>query len=374
MSLDLDPSPSSRSRLGLLAASTANTTLVYVGTYTGTGPHDSKGIYAFTFDETTSLLTPLGLSADTPNPSYLWIHPSRQYLYAVHEQETGQISGFRIDADHQGRVTLINHQSSAGSGPCYLSGNRAGSHIFVANYNSGTVAVLPVDGRDGTLKEYTGFDRQIGSSVNRARQQAPYAHSIRLDRTESHAISANLGSDQIYSYQFFTGNGSLSRSRVDAVATPGDGPRHFVVSANNEYVYVLNELTSTVTVYRHGFALRPTQTISTVPSNWTSPNTGAEILLHPTNESFLYVSNRGHDSLAVYSVDTSTGRLTLVQHVSVQGRVPRHFNILPDGKHLIVANQGSNNLVVFSVDPQTGRLAATGSTAPISKPTCIQFL
>ena len=354
--------------------STAKTTLVYVGTYTGTGPHDSKGIYAFAFDESTSLLAPLGLSADTPNPSYLWIHPSRKYLYAVHEQETGQISGFNIDADHHGRLTLINHQSSAGSGPCYLSGNRAGSHIFVANYNSGTVAVLPVDGRDGTLKEYTGFDRQVGSSVNRARQQAPYAHSIRLDRTEKQAISANLGSDQIYTYQFFAGNGSLSRPRVDAVATPGDGPRHFVVSANNEYVYVVNELKSTVTVYHHGATLRSTQTISTVPSNWTLPNTGAEILLHPANEQFLYVSNRGHDSLAVYSVDPSTGHLTLLQHVNVQGRMPRNFNILPNGKHLIVANQGSNNLVVFSIDPQTGRLAATGSTAPISKPTCIQYL
>ena len=360
--------------IALLVGEAGSNTIIYAGTYTGNGNSDSKGVYAFSFNEATSALTPLGLSVTTPNPSYILVHPSRQYLYAVQEQDPGRISAFKIDSNQPGRLTLINQQLSAGGSPCYLSTNRAGDHLFVANYGSGTVAVLPINTNDGSLKAYTGFDQHTGSSVNADRQRGPYAHSILLDRIEQNALSADLGSDQIYTYRFVPQNGSLIRVSVTQVAKLGDGPRHLVFNANDKFVFVLNELLSSVTVYNYFPSLRPVQTVSTLPAGFSSPNTGAELLLHPITEKFLYVSNRGHNSIAVFAVDLVSGSLSLLQHISVQGLTPRNFQILPSGKHLIVANQDSNNLVVFSIDSVTGRLTSTGSTASVSRPTCLKVL
>jgi 6-phosphogluconolactonase len=187
-------------------------------------------------------------------------------------------------------------------------------------------------------------------------------------------LSANLGSDQIYTYRFFPNNGSLLRLTITKTAKLGDGPRHFIFNSNQKFLYVINELKSTITVYHYYPILHAIQTISTIPNNFLSINTGAEILLHPISEKYLYVSNRGHDSIAVFIVDHNTGHLSLIQHINVQGRTPRNFNISPDGKYLIVANQDSNNLVVFSIDHRTGKLIATGSTAHISKPICMKYL
>jgi len=352
----------------------ASSTIIFVGTYTGDGPNDSKGIYAFSFNDTTSTLTPLGLAVATPNPSYILIHPTHKYLYAVNEQDDGKINAFKINSTQQGHLTLINQQSSRGGSPCYLSTNRAGRYIFVANYNNGTVAVLPIDENDGSLKRYSGFDQQIGSSIDSNRQQSSHAHCILLDKIEENALSANLGSDQIYTYRFFPNNGSLIRTTVARAAKPGDGPRHLIFNSNQKFVYVANELQSTITVYNYFPILRAVQTVSTLPNDFTSSSTVAEILLHPITEKYLYVSNRGHDSIAVFSVDNNIGHLSLIQHINVQGQTPRNFNITPDGKYLIVANQNSNNLVVFSIDHTTGTLTATGSTAQVSKPTCIKYL
>jgi 6-phosphogluconolactonase len=352
----------------------ASSTIIYVGTYTGDGPNDSKGIYAFSLDSTTSALTPLGLAATTTNPSYVLIHPTHKYLYAANELDDGKISSFKIDSTQTGRLTLINQQSSRGSGPCYLSMNRAGGYIFVANYNNGTVAVLPIDGNDGSLKQFSGFDQQTGSSVDADRQRSAHAHCILLDKVEQNALSADLGTDEIYTYRFYPNNGSLLRLSVAKSARPGDGPRHLILNANQKFVYVMNELRSSITVYNYFPVLQVVQTISTLPIGFTSYSSGAEILLHPISEKFIYVSNRGHDSIAVFTVDNNTGHLELIQHISVQGRTPRNFNITPDGKYLIVANQDSNNLVVFTIDHDTGKLTATGSTAQVSKPTCLKFL
>jgi len=355
-------------------SSKASSTILFVGTYTGDGPSDSKGIYAFSLDDTTSTLTPLGLAAATSNPSYVLIHPTHKYLYAANEENNGRISAFKINSTQQGRLTLINQQSSGGSGPCYLSTTRTGGHIFVANYNNGTVAVLPIDGNDGSLKQYSGFDQQIGSSVDPDRQRSPHAHCILLDKIEENALSANLGSDQIYKYRFFPNNGSLLRTIVTKTARPGDGPRHLIFNSNQKFVYVANELQSTITVYNYFPILQAVQTVSTLPNDFTSTSSVAEILLHPITEKYLYVSNRGHDSIAVFSVDNNIGHLSLIQHINVQGQTPRNFIITPDGKYLIVANQNSNNLVVFSIDHTTGKLTATGSNAQVSKPTCIKYL
>ena len=244
----------------------------------------------------------------------------------------------------------------------------------MANYNNATVAVLPVDVNDGSLKQSSGFDQQTGSSVDPDRQRSAHAHCILLDKIEQNALSADLGSDQIYTYRFSPNNGSLLRTTVTKAARSGDGPRHLIFNANQKFVYVLNELKSTITAYNYFPAMQPVHTVSTLPNGFTSYNTGAELLLHPISEKFLYASNRGHDSIAVFAVDNNTGDLSLIQHIGVQGRAPRNFNISPDGQHLIVANQDSNNLVVFKIDQTTGKLTASGSTVQVSRPTCIKYL
>ncbi len=353
----------------------ALSTMVFIGTGSGSGrPTDSKGVYAFVLDEVKSTLTPLGLVGETANPTYIAIHPSQKYLYAANAVDNGTISAFVITSPQSGRLRLINQQLSHGSGPVYLSTNRAGDYIFVANYGSATVALLPINTTNGALQPATSFDQQTGSSIDPDRQTSAHAHCILLDHREEYALSADLGSDQIYHYRFSPNNGSLVRSSITRAAKLGDGPRHLVFSSNEKYVYLINELKSEITVFNYLPTMEPIQIISTLPENFTSTNTAAEILLHPKTEKFLYASNRGHDSIAVFSVETTTGFLSLIQHIGVQGQTPRNFNISPDGKFLIVANQDSNNLVLFTIDEQTGRLTATGSSAQISQPTCVKYL
>ncbi|CAF1085463.1 unnamed protein product [Rotaria sp. Silwood1] len=352
----------------------ASSTIVFIGTYSGDEPTDSKGIYAFELDEINSALIPLGLSVVTTNPSYILIHPSHKYIYSVNEQDDGSVTAFKIDSTQPGRLTLINQQSSRGSGPCYLSTNTMGEYLFVANYNNGTVAVLPIDINNGNIKQFTGFDQQIGSSIDPIRQTSAHAHCILLDKREQYALSADLGSDEIYHYRFLSTNGSLLRTSITKVARLGDGPRHIIFNSNQKFVYVMNELKSTITVYNYFPTMQTIQIISTLPNNFTLPNTGAEIIFHPIMENFLYASNRGHDSIAVFLVDINTGYLSLIQHINVQGHTPRNFNISPNGKFLIVANQDSNNLVLFTIDQITGKLTTTGSIVSISKPTCVKYL
>jgi 6-phosphogluconolactonase len=352
----------------------APSTIVFIGTYSGDGTTDSKGIYAFELDEVKSTLIPLGLSVETTNASYVLIHPSRQYLYAVNEQDEGTVTAFRIDPAQRGRLHLINHQSSRGSGPCHISTNRFGEYLFVANYNNGTVAVLPIDVNNGSLRHSSSFDQQTGSSIDPVRQASAHAHCILLDRREEYALSADLGSDQIYHYRFNPSNGSIERTEITKAGRPGDGPRHLIFNFNERFVYVINELKSEITVFRYFPTMEPIQSISTLPENYTLPNTAAEVLLHPITGRQLYASNRGHNSIAVFNVDFETGTLSLIQHISVQGQTPRDFNISPNGKFLIVANQDSHNIVLFTIDEQTGRLTSTGSSAQISSPTCVKYL
>jgi 6-phosphogluconolactonase len=321
-----------------------------------------------------STLTPLGLSAPTINASYVLVHPSHKYLYAVNEQDNGTVTAFEIESTETGRLHLINQQSSRGSGPCYLSTNRAGDYLFVANYNNGTVAVLPIDRNNGSIQQSSGFDQQTGSSIDPIRQASAHAHCILLDKREEYALSADLGSDQIYHYKFSPNNGSISRTEITKAGKLGDGPRHIIFSSDEKFVYVMNELKSEITVFTYLPTMDTIQIISSLPENFTAFNTGAEVLLHPITGKFLYASNRGHDSVAVFSVDMNTGFLSLIQHISVQGRTPRDFNISPNGKFLIVANQDSNNVVLFTIDETTGKLTATGSSVQVGAPTCVKYL
>ena len=347
---------------------------VYVGTYTGRG---SKGIYAFEFNLQTGEASQPRLVAETPNPSFLAIHPSLRFLYAVNEiwggNKEGTVSAFVIQPD--GGLQFLNQQPSKGVGPCHLTVDKTGKFVLVANYGSGSVAVLPIL-PDGRLGEATCAIQHEGKSVNPQRQEGPHAHSVNLDPANKFAIVADLGIDKLLVYQFDAAKGTLKPNDPPFVATaPGAGPRHVAFHPNGKFVYAINELNSTVTAYRYDAVkgtLTEIQTVSTLPQGFTGTNTTAEVQVHPSGR-FLYGSNRGHDSIAIFAID-GEGKLTFVGHQPTQGKTPRNFGIDSTGTYLLAANQDSDNLVVFRIDPQTGKLEPTGLTLEIPTPVCVKFL
>ena len=355
--------------------------LVYLGTYTG---EKSRGIYVSRLDPSTGTLSPPELAAETPNPSYLAIAPSGRYVYAANEintfegQPTGSVSAFATDRT-TGRLTPVNAQPSGGSGPAHLVTDRTGRHVLVANYGGGSVAVLPIDASSGALKGPSDIERHTGSGANPARQKSPHAHSVNLDPAERFAYVADLGIDKIMIYRFDPAAGSLSPADpASAAAAPGAGPRHFAIHPGGRFAYAINELDCTITVYRvdpQTGALDLVQTISTLPAGVGVEKgfSTADVQVHPSGR-FLYGSNRGHDSLAVFAIDQATGRLTLVQHEPTGGSTPRAFGIAPGGDFLLAANQRSDSVVVFRVALDTGRLTPTGSRIAVGSPVCVKFL
>ncbi len=360
-----------------VASAVASDFFVYVGTYTGKG---SEGIYLYRLEGGTGKMTSLGLAAKTPNPSFLAIHPSGRFLYAVSEissydgKRSGAVSAFARDPK-TGGVTLLNTVSSRGTGPCHVSVDRTGRTVLVANYGGGSVAALPIRD-DGSLQEASAFIQHSGSSVNPKRQDAPHAHSINLSPDNRFAVVADLGLDQVLVYRFDAAKGSLAANDPPfARVRPGAGPRHFAFHPGGKYAYVINEIASNVTAFTWdaaGGVLKEAQTVSTLPEDFSGNNSTAEVVVHPSGR-FLYGSNRGHDSIAVFAVDTAEGTLIPVEHVSTQGRTPRNFGIDPTGSYLIAANQNSESIVVFRIDAETGRLTPTGETFQVSMPVCIKF-
>ncbi|MCS6863066.1 MAG: lactonase family protein, partial [Abditibacteriales bacterium] len=309
--------------------------MVYVGTYTGT---KSKGIYVFEMDYTSGAVSPARLAGEAIHPSFLAIHPNGRFLYAVGEvsdfagKKSGGVSAFAIDAS-TGHLTLLNQQSSGGAGPCHLVVDNAGKNVLVANYGGGSVAVLPIQA-DGTLREASCFIQHTGKSVNPQRQEAPHAHSINLDAANRFAFVADLGLDKVLIYRFDAAKGTLTPNDPPAATVaPGAGPRHFAFHPSGRYAYVINEMGNTVTAFHYDAQkgiLTEIQTLSTLPQGYTDVSHTAEVQVHPSGK-FLYGSNRGHDSIAIYSIDQNTGRLSLVNIVSTQGKTPRNFGIDPTG-------------------------------------------
>jgi 6-phosphogluconolactonase len=351
---------------------------VYVGTYTGP---KSKGIYAYRFDAATGGLISLGLVAETVNPSFLAIHPNRRFVYAANEignyqgQNSGAVSAFAIER-RTGKLTFLNTVASRGADPCYLVVDKTGKNLLVANYSGGNVAMFRVL-KDGRLGEASAFVQHVGSSVNPARQKEPHAHSINLSPDNRFAIAADLGLDQLLVYRFDPAKGSLSANTpAFAKVNPGAGPRHFAFHPSGRFAYVINEMQSTVSAFAYdaaGGVLRELQTISTLPKDFSGENDTAEVQVHPSGK-FLYGSNRGHDSIAVFAIDAAQGTLTPIERVPTQGKMPRNFGIDPTGSYLLAANQGSDNLVVFRIDPQTGRLTPTGQVLEVASPVCVKFV
>jgi len=354
--------------------------IAYVGTYT---EKTSKGIYAFQFDAATGKLSPLGLAAETTTPSFLAVHPNHRFLYSVNEvnnfngQKSGAVSAFSIDLKTS-KLTFLNQVSSHGTGPCHLSLDKTGKNVLVANYDGGSVAVFPVDA-DGRLREASAAIQHKGSSVNKERQEGPHAHCIFTSPDNRFALAADLGLDKILVYRFDPTHGTLTPNNpAFGKAPPGAGPRHFAFHPNGRYVYVINEIQCTLSTFAydaaHG-ALRLKDTVSTLAKGTTVTNddSTAEIEVHPSGK-FVYGSNRGHDSIAVFSVDPAEGTLTQVEFVSTMGKTPRGFGIDPTGSFLIAANQDSDSLVVFRINPDTGRLTPTGQKLEAYTPVSVEFV
>jgi len=350
---------------------------IYVGTYTSGA---SQGIYVGQLDLTTGGLRLDGVAAETKNPSFLAIRADRRFLYAVGEigdfagKRTGAVSAFRIEPA-TGRLELLNQQSSGGAGPCHVIVDHSGRNVLVANYGGGSVSVLPIR-EDGGLEPATAFIQHQGSSVNPRRQQGPHAHSINLDAAHRFAFVADLGLDKILIYRFDAAAGTLAANEPAwAAVAAGAGPRHFAFHPSGKFAYVINELQSTLTAFRYDAArgaLEEIQTVPTLPEP-VEGNSTAELQVHPSGK-FVYGSNRGHDSIAVFAVDADTGRLTLVEHEATQGKTPRNFGVDPTGRFLLACNQGSDTIVSFRVDPETGALAPTGYKLDVPAPVCVKFV
>ncbi len=350
---------------------------VFVGTYTD---GKSKGIYRCEFDPATGKLSEPMLAVETPSPSFLAIDPSRRFLYAVGEtgefkgKKSGSVSAFALD-DKTGELKLLNRQPSGGEAPCHLVVDRQGKHVLVANYTGGNASVLPI-GADGKLGEATAFVQHKGKGTDPSRQEAPHAHSINLDAANRFAFVADLGLDRVFVYRFDADKGTLvPNDPPSAAIAPKSGPRHFAFHPNGHYAYVINEMANTVTAMKYDAelgTLKKIQTVSTLPEGYKEPTWTAEVQVHPSGK-FLYGSNRGHNSIAVFRIDEKTGELTPSGRQASGIKVPRNFGIDPTGKFLLVVNQDGDSILVFRIDPKTGALTATGDKVEVGKPVCVEI-
>ena len=351
---------------------------VYFGTYTGT---KSKGIYVSRLDLATGKLSDPKLAIQTVNPAYLTVAPDHRLLFAVNETEHfngqagGAVSAFKLNAS-TGKLDFLNQQPSGGVNPCHLAADPDGQYLLVANYTSGSVAVFPVE-TNGFLGAPTAVIQHHGSSVNRERQAGPHAHCVAMDGANHRVFVCDLGLDKVMIYRLNEINGELTPDETPSAGLkPGSGPRHIAFSPDGRFAYVLSEMGGTLTAFvynpEHG-ALNEIQTVSTLPEDFHGKNTSAEVALLPSGK-FIYASNRGDDSIAVFAVDEASGRLSFVERQSCHGKTPRCFGIDPTGQYLIAANQDSDNVVVFHIDALTGKLTWTGQTIEVGKPVCVTFV
>ena len=352
--------------------------LLYVGTYTENGRRD--GIYLIGMDTRSGKLRRVGAADAGANPSFLAIHPNGRVLYAVNEVDkyegkpTGAVTSFAIATD-TGALTRRNEQSSGGAAPCYVSVDRSGRALLVANYDGGSVSLLPIKA-DGSVAPIAQVVQHKGNGPVADRQSEPHAHCIMADPSNRFALSADLGADRVFVYRLDPDDKSLRHvDGGDAVMRPGAGPRHIAFHPSLPLVFVANELDSTVATLRFDAArgkLSALAVHSTLPSGWKGTNYPADIHVAPSGRT-LYVSNRGHNSIAVFSVANATGALTLQQVIATGGDWPRNFSLDPSGRWLLVANQRSNSIVVFARDEASGRLTVTRERIELPSPVCLRF-
>jgi 6-phosphogluconolactonase len=351
----------------------------FIGTYTA--KTDSKGIYSFRFDSGTGSLTSMAVAATTPDPSFLTVAHNEKYLYAVNElsefggKKSGAVTSYSIDAK-SGKLVPLNQVASGGADPCYVSFDQSGKYLLVANYTGGSVSTFPV-AADGHIGPAAAFVQHTGSGPNKERQEGPHAHYSATSADNRFVFVVDLGLDEVVVYRFDPGTGSLTPNDPPfAKLAPGAGPRHLAFHPNGKFAYVLNEVIPTVTALAYDSksgSFSTLQTLSTIPKDFTAHNDTAEIVVHPSGK-FLYASNRGHDSIAEFTIDAAKGILTLAGDFPTQGKTPRNFALDPTGKFLLAANQESNNIVIFRIDQSTGALVATGQVAQVPAPVDIVFV
>ncbi len=356
----------------------AEKVLVYVGTYTFRG---SEGIYVYHLNPSNGALKPVSKVTGIANPSFLAIDPQQKFLYAVNEtadyegKPQGAVTALSIDSE-TGELSFLNTKPSLGMHPCHVCVDKTGKFVIVANYSSGSVAVLPVK-KDGSLGDASDFVQHHGSGVDPKRQEGPHAHSVTLDEANKYAFVADLGLDRIMVYKFDPVRGKLSPNDEPwAKIHSGAGPRHFAFHPNGKYAYLISELDSTMTAFtydaEHG-VLKEIQTVPALPKDFKGTSHCADIHVAPSGK-FLYGSNRGHDSIVIYAIDEATGKLAYVGHEPTQGKTPRNFTIDPTGSLLLAANQDTDTVVPFRIDKRTGKLAATGKVTKVSMPVCLKMM
>lgn len=353
--------------------------LVYFGTYTG-AKTGSKGIYVSKFNSSTGELGAPEVAAETGSPSFLEIHPSKKYIYAVGEMGTpgakgGGVSAFSVTLP-SGKLTPINQVSAVGQGPCHVNIDKTGGLAMIANYGSGSCASYAIKD-DGSLSDAASFHQHEGAGLNPRRQAGPHAHSVNFSPDNRFAFVCDLGLDKIMIYKIDPQTGKTEPHGEGKVSS-GSGPRHFAFHPNGKFAFVNNEMAMTETTFAYDAdkgTLTEVDTVSTIPAadrNKEGLST-AETRVHP-NGKFVYVSNRGHDTIAVFSCDPATGKLTLIQNANVEGKTPRNFNLDPSGKWCIAAHQGSDSVALFKVDQDTGKLTFTGKKLDVGGPCCVRFL
>lgn len=353
--------------------------LVYIGTNVSSAQENT--IYLYHLNPATGELLPLGAMKGGAQPTYLTMDAAHRHLYAVSETQTflgapgGGVSALAIDP-RTAMLTMLNQQPSTGASPCYISLDRTGKNALVANYSSGNVAVLPVR-PDGQLAPPSATDQHQAPNGPHKNQDQPHAHSFLPAPDNRYVFSADLGTDKVYGYQLDAGAGKLTPQPAPAfMAKPGAGPRHLTFHPNGRWAYLENELNSTVTALAYDAkagTFQEIETESTLPAGFSGDNSGADVHVSPDGR-FLYTSNRGDNSLAVFSITPADGRLALVQHVSTQGKTPRNFALDPSGRVLLVANQNSDNVFTYTVDKQTGKLTATGKSVSVPSPMFVEVV
>lgn len=353
--------------MGLTTTGFAKPIHAFIGTYTNT---TSKGIYSITIDSETGKLSEPKLAASAANPSFLGYAPNLKTLYAISESGSS-VEAFEVSKDHT--LRSLGSRSTVHLGPADAACDPSGKIVVAAVYGEGATAGFPVQ-KDGSIGERSTFIKHEGKSVHPTRQKASHAHGVTFSKDGKFVAIPDLGIDQVKIHRVDASAAKLSEGTSLSIE-PGSGPRHAVFSRDGKFLYVINELSSTITVAsfdeKSGKATT-LQTINTLPAGYSGVSTTAEIAVHP-NDRFIYGSNRGHDSIAVFSRDTKTGKLTFVSTTLTGGKTPRNFAVTPDGKWVIAANQDSDTLHVFSVNQKTGELTATGHMASLPRPVCVRF-
>lgn len=352
--------------------------LVFVGSYASA---EQEALYVYRFDSAKGALQKVSAFTGLPNPTFLALHPGGRWLYSIGEtgnyqgKREGCVAAFAVDSS-AGTLKLLNQQSTGGPGPCHLSVDAGGRCAVAANYSGGSVCALPI-GDDGLLKPAASFHQHSGQGPNAKRQEGPHAHSANLSPDQRFVFVCDLGIDRVVAYALDAARSALTPYPAGNLSlAPGAGPRHMTFHPSRRFAYVINELGNTVDACLYdetSGTLRIQQSVPTLPQGYTDESTTADVHVSPDGR-FLYGSNRGHDSLAIYAIDPVSGLLAPLGHESTRGRTPRNFGLDPSGNWLLAANQATNNIIVFRRNPENGRLTPAGAVTDVPRPVCVKFL